>query len=115
MRNTMKPSDETMKLYTEIGRRIRNARVAKNLSQEGLAVGVGLTRTSITNIEKGRQKLLVHTLWAIARELSVDVSSLLPSVEEPFEEALKELPVEHQRVVKATLKAALEEKGELDA
>ncbi len=89
-------------LYVELGRRIRRVREGK-LSQEELAVRVGLTRTSITNIEKGRQKLMVHTLWAIAKVLAVDVDTLLPSASEPYEEALRELPTEHQRAVRAVL------------
>jgi hypothetical protein len=37
-----------------------------------------LTRTSIINIEKGRQQLLVHTLVDIAGALGVPVVELLP-------------------------------------
>lgn len=48
------------------------------MTQEDLALKVSLTRTSIINIEKGRQQLLVHTLVDIARALSVSVPELLP-------------------------------------
>jgi transcriptional regulator with XRE-family HTH domain len=50
----------------------------RRMSQEALADLVSLTRTSITNIEKGRQKLLVHKLLEIAGALGIDVVSLLP-------------------------------------
>lgn len=49
--------------YAEVGRRIRQAREKRGLSQEALASAVSLTRTSVTNIEKGRQKFLVHTIY----------------------------------------------------
>jgi transcriptional regulator with XRE-family HTH domain len=54
------------------------ARERAGLTQEDLAREVGLTRTSITNIERGRQKLLIHALFAIAQALGVPAVSLLP-------------------------------------
>ncbi len=50
--------------YEEVGRRIRDARLARKpkLTRQGLAELVSLTRTSITNVEKGRQNFLLHTL-----------------------------------------------------
>jgi DNA-binding XRE family transcriptional regulator len=64
--------------YAETGRLIRDSRKAKGISQGRLAASVGLSRTSITNIERGRQKLLLHTLVDIARVLGVEPYSLLP-------------------------------------
>jgi len=66
-------------LYSQIGMRIRELRQKNELSQTRLAEIVGLKRTSITNIEKGRQKILVHTLWDLAEALSVKVKDLLPA------------------------------------
>jgi transcriptional regulator with XRE-family HTH domain len=63
--------------YGQVGQNIRSRR-GKNLSQEALASAVGLTRTSISNIESGRQKMLLHTLVDIAAALKVDTSNLLP-------------------------------------
>lgn len=66
--------------YEEVGRRIREARIRRKpkLTQQGLADLVSLTRTSITNVEKGRQKFLLHTLADIAKALQVEPASLLP-------------------------------------
>jgi transcriptional regulator with XRE-family HTH domain len=63
--------------YKQVGQNIRLKR-PKNLSQEALASAVGLTRTSISNIESGRQKMLLHTLIDIADALKVEASVLLP-------------------------------------
>jgi transcriptional regulator with XRE-family HTH domain len=63
--------------YKQVGEKIRAQR-GKDLSQEALASAIGLTRTSISNIEKGRQRLLLHTLADIAAALNVDAASLLP-------------------------------------
>jgi transcriptional regulator with XRE-family HTH domain len=75
-------------LYREIGKMVRDAREAAALTQGLLAQHVGLTRTSITNIERGQQKIQIHTLYAIAEALNVRVATLLPtgasgSVEDP--------------------------------
>jgi len=66
-------------LYREIGKMVRDAREAAALTQGLLAQHVGLTRTSITNIERGQQKIQVHTLYAIAEALNVRVATLLPT------------------------------------
>ena len=67
-------------VYINVGARIRDERERRNVSQEILADRVGLTRTSITNIEKGRQKVLLHTLLDIARVLNLKPTRLLPDI-----------------------------------
>jgi DNA-binding XRE family transcriptional regulator len=68
--------------YKEVGRRVREARKrANNMTQKALAMTVGLTRTSLTNIEKGRQKMLLHTFIDIATALGAEVCDLLPAKE----------------------------------
>jgi transcriptional regulator with XRE-family HTH domain len=63
----------------ELGSRIRAAREGK-MTQATLGSRVGLSRTAITNIECGRQRLLVDQLIDIAVALGVNPSSLLPAV-----------------------------------
>ncbi len=58
-------------VYRLIGERIRDERRKQGLTQEELAHRVGLNRASITNVEQGRQKLLVHTLIDIANSLNI--------------------------------------------
>lgn len=72
----MNSSDQ---VYELIGRLVRARRTKLELTQEDLAQRVGLKRTSITNIEKGRQKIQVHTLFELATALEVDPSALVPS------------------------------------
>jgi transcriptional regulator with XRE-family HTH domain len=71
------PVDQTL-IYEHVGREIALQRTSIGLSQADLARAIGLTRSSISNIEKGRQKMLVHTLLEIAASLRVATSSLLP-------------------------------------
>jgi transcriptional regulator with XRE-family HTH domain len=65
-------------LYREVGSKIREGRERLGLTQEALAKQVGLSRTSITNIEQGRQTILVHQLVAFAQLLNLEPNALLP-------------------------------------
>lgn len=80
-------------VYASLGRRVRSLRERTGLTQDELAREVGLRRTSITNIEGGRQKVLLHTLYGIAEALGVPPESLLePTREEPNGEIARLLP-----------------------
>ena len=66
--------------YEEFGRTLRDARQrpGSELSQDKLAKRVGLSRTSITNIERGRQQIPLHMLYLLADALGLDPVLLLP-------------------------------------
>lgn len=64
--------------YSEVGEKIKNIRKMQGLTQNDLAHEVELSRTSVTNIESGRQKYPLHKLWEIAKFLQVDMVQLLP-------------------------------------
>jgi len=66
-------------LYKEFGRRLREAREAARLSQDAVAKRVGLSRTSITNIERGRQHVALHMLYRFASAVGAQPTELLPS------------------------------------
>lgn len=64
--------------YKQIGTTLRAAREAQGMTQGELASVVGLSRTSLTNIELGRQRILVDQLADLATALHVSVTSLIP-------------------------------------
>ncbi|MBH5391880.1 helix-turn-helix domain-containing protein [Bradyrhizobium diversitatis] len=66
-------------IYASIGAAIRARRDAVGLTQAQVAEKAGLSRTTLTNIERGGQALLVHQLLDLARVLRVSPGSLLPS------------------------------------
>ena len=74
------PDDAVDAFYVDVGRRIRDARLAKNVTQAHLAAHASMTRSSIANLEAGRQKIPLHILALIADALSVDPASLLPPI-----------------------------------
>lgn len=69
--------------YRELGRRIRDRRTLKGLTQEKLGelLDPQVTRASIANIEMGAQRVLAHTLVQLAYHLGTSASELLPSME----------------------------------
>ena len=69
------------------GTLVRRAREAKAIPQERLAEMIGMGRTSVTNIELGRQNVNLQTVYKIAQALEVDPRNLLP-----LEGATPEIP-----------------------
>lgn len=68
---------------------VRARRGREGLTQGQLAGRIGMTRTSITNIEKGRQKVQLHTLYDIAAALGASPAELLPSAEKVEPQAVE--------------------------
>ena len=92
-------------LYAIVGTRVRVAREAAELSQEQLAAAVGLTRTSITNLEMGRQQTPLHTLYAIAHALNLPLKDLLPDYPEKVPQPLDTIGAEEVERWEAMVRA----------
>lgn len=69
-------------VYFEFGRRLRAARTEKGLSQTHVARYVGLSRTSITNIERGRQRFPLHLVYQLAEAVGIPAKDLLPAAKD---------------------------------
>lgn len=63
--------------FKAIGKRIKIARIKKNLTQEVLADKIGVTPQHVSNIETGNSSVSLPTLVAIANVLTVSVDELL--------------------------------------
>jgi transcriptional regulator with XRE-family HTH domain len=61
----------------EIAYRIRMARLYKGLSQENVAVELGLTTAAYSNIERGITDISVSRLAQISRILEKEISELM--------------------------------------
>jgi transcriptional regulator with XRE-family HTH domain len=75
-------SIQAAKFYTAFGALVRQRRLKLGLTQDELGKRVGLSRTSMTNIELGHQKILLHQLFKIAEALRVEAAELLPSFDD---------------------------------
>lgn len=72
------------KLYAAIGERVRQIRetCSPRMSQQELAEILKLKRTSVTNIERGNQKPTLDALYLLCEHFGLNLTSVLPSVEE---------------------------------
>jgi transcriptional regulator with XRE-family HTH domain len=75
-------------IYEALGQAIRKRREALEMTQSDLADLVALSRTSVTNIELGRQSVLVDQLYRFAEALKTTPMELLPPG--PFKPKLAE-------------------------
>jgi len=73
-------------LYTEFGKLLRQARREAGMSQEQLASRVDMKRTSISNMEAGRQRLPLHVAYKLALALGRTPVQLLPDPASPLDE-----------------------------
>lgn len=67
-------------LDIEIGRRLRQARIAKGLTQKDLAESLGLTHQAVQKYESGESRLALSTLAVLRSELGIEAADLLPAI-----------------------------------
>ena len=63
-------------IQKQLGKRIKDLRKAKGLSQEGLAFKAGLHRTYVGGIERGERNPSLKNIAAIAKALGVTLPEL---------------------------------------
>ena len=63
--------------YGEMGDRLREARVSRGLSLRALAERLGVSPSLISQVETGRAKPSVSTLYAIVTELGISLDELV--------------------------------------
>ena len=79
------------RFYAEIGARIRKQRERQGLTQQALASMVSLSRASLANIERGKQKTLLDTFVDLAAALQVAPGKLLNDLQCSTEDLVIEL------------------------
>lgn len=67
------------------GARVRDLRLARELTQEDLAEHCGLFRTYMSRIETGNANPTLTMIWALAGALGVNVADLFPDPPAPTE------------------------------
>jgi transcriptional regulator with XRE-family HTH domain len=91
--------------YEQFGQRVRKARLELRLNQVELGHRVGLERSSISNIEKGRQRVQLHLLLEFAAALEVQPMELIPDPA-ATPDPLHRVPAETRPFVRDVLKSA---------
>lgn len=64
----------TNHLDAEIGRRLRQARLVENLTQDGLAQKLGISFQQVQKYENGTNRVSSSRLWAISRVLGLPIT-----------------------------------------
>jgi transcriptional regulator with XRE-family HTH domain len=70
-----------MTIREQIGNKIQEIRKLRKMSQNDLSILMGLTRTSIVNIEKGRQGVTAENLWKFCTHLKMNPADVFPDSE----------------------------------
>jgi len=80
----MPSSPEPLSAATaEFGKRVRQRRQERGLSQEGLADLAGLHWTFVGQVERGRRNLTLHNIIKLAAALEVDPGELISALPIP--------------------------------
>lgn len=77
-------------ITTRLASRLKEERAAKRLSLDALAKLSGVSRSMLSQIERGESSPTVASLWNLTRALNVDFSTLLDQEAEP-EHPIKEI------------------------
>ena len=67
-----------------IGKKIRDLRTKKNLTQKELAETIGRSYQQLQKYENGKNRVSASTLYNISKELEIPVSELFPSTQCPI-------------------------------
>lgn len=73
----MKPDADVRERRCAIGRRLREWRLRRNLSQAEVARVAGITQASLSNYETGKRDLPLSTFLGVSSALDVGIGDLL--------------------------------------
>lgn len=76
-RNGEMEENKMEEIYLDFGQRLRKIRRSRNFRQATLCEILGISRPSLCNIEKGRQRIQLHLLYQLSSALEVPVTELV--------------------------------------
>lgn len=69
--------DEFQIIYFNVGKKIKESRVKKGLSQQELAYQCNFEKSNVSRIEAGKTNVTLKTLYLISKALSVSIKQLV--------------------------------------
>jgi len=73
-------NETNMSITCRFGRKLRELRTSRGLSQEGLADLCGLDRTYISSIERGQRNISLKNINLIAKTLNTTISKMFEDI-----------------------------------
>jgi transcriptional regulator with XRE-family HTH domain len=73
-------SRQNEKICREFGRRVRELRKEKGISQEALALASGLDRSYVGQVERGEKNISLVNIYRIAAGLAIHPAAVFPEV-----------------------------------
>ncbi|TBR20760.1 XRE family transcriptional regulator [bacterium] len=70
-------------IYSLVGRRVREERKARGLTQDFLASKIEIGPSHFSNLERGKRQMQLHTLDRLAKALRIPIHELLLSAPHP--------------------------------
>ncbi len=71
------PNDETDRFYFWVGRALQKLRAERGITQEQMASDLGMSRTSLANMEGGKQRAPLHIWKRAAERIKISFSDVL--------------------------------------
>ena|ERR1041384_4138759 len=78
-RSKSRTPEMALRIAREVGHLLKAARREKRVAQDAFAKAMGVSRTTASNIERGRQRLFLDQIYRAAEILGIDVEALLPA------------------------------------
>lgn len=91
----------TTDISERLAQRLKDARKAKGLSLEALSRLSGVSRSMLSQIERGESSPTVASLWNLTQALQVDFSGLLDDKADSNDPFLEHLPADRTPVIQS--------------
>lgn len=93
--------DAQTDISRRLAQRLKDARKAKDLSLEALSRLSGVSRSMLSQIERGESSPTVASLWNLTQALQVDFSGLLDDKADSNDPFLEHLPADRTPVIQS--------------
>jgi transcriptional regulator with XRE-family HTH domain len=79
-RRVVRPKERKTGLQVAFGKRVRELRVEKKLSQEELADLADLHFTYVSSVERGERNISIENIARLAKALGCQLKDLMPAI-----------------------------------
>lgn len=94
-------------IYNIIGKKLKDIRLEKELTQEDIAKIIDSSKASVANYENGKQAIYISDIYKIALKLEVDIQRFIPTNDEVKEKLPK-------FIIDSDIKLTKQEKASLE-